>query len=685
MVSNAKTNRGTMSIRSKRGGNALQCKILLLPALLVAATMMPTNGRGWSVCFPATAAFSLSQSWQSHDSSGASIRREQQQPGRRSSSSSRAVPAQRLAAVANHDNYNDNYNDNDNDNDNDNEDCYTFSDSWSLITLGDLHMEDDMSHHEQARRDCLEALQDFPPVAATDASTNGDESTTPQRPQLDGNRVRAICEKVGGSLTEEELQILLARQKNRFLKSHIVSLGDLGRKDIRHEQGDAGTTKSFLDAKDYFDGFEGIPYDLVTGNHDLEGLDEFDTDEGNLQAWMDCFDKPTPYFSRIIGDRTLLLGLSTVRFRDAPYSSHEVHVDDDQIEWFRNMVESHPESEGWKILVFSHAPIMGSGLRVLQSVHVTNGCAWLNHCSPTDVRNSFVRIVKENPQIKCWLSGHFHLSHDYQDALVQAVPGSPCAFLQVGVMGPQSSRDQRRQSRMIRGCGGEFLQVFSINHHDRVDVATQEEDGTNAATTSKARVRLDATIDLRTGKLSYEDGDELSSSSSTDGSTYATETAAATAGKDPDWFQSHVPQPEDGCYLEDFDGAISHHGKTVCWWHMADGKVLGLHEGQLVEYDAETLSPLGVVVTKDQLTAKITDDEDTESRTKEVLVVQNKSTLVLVDDKTRETEVVHPNADGSYWRKFQRNKKIRLEEKAREEVARRWLAQNSVATKVEQG
>lgn len=317
---------------------------------------------------------------------------------------------------------------------------------------------------------------------------------------------------------------------------------------------------------------------------------------------------------------------------------------------------------------------MGSGLRVLQSVHVTNGCAWLNHCSPTDVRNSFVRIVKENPQIKCWLSGHFHLSHDYQDALVQAVPGSPCAFLQVGVMGPQSSRDQKRQSRMIRGCGGEFLQIFSINHHDRVEATTREHDAIKTSTKSKARVRLDATIDLRTGRLTYEDGDE--SSSSTDGSAHVTATAAETARRDQNWFQAYVPQPEDGCYLEDFDGAISHDGKTVCWWHMADGKVLGLHEGQLVEYDAETLSPLGVVVTKEQLTAKNTNGQNSKPRSKEVLVVQNKSTLVLVDDETRETQVIHPNADGSYWRKFQRNKKIRLEEKAREEVARRWFAQN---------
>ena len=25
--------------------------------------------------------------------------------------------------------------------------------------------------------------------------------------------------------------------------------------------------------------------------------------------------------------------------------------------------------------------------------------------------------------------------------------------------------------------------------------------------------------------------------------------------------------------------------EKVCWWHMDDGRVLGVHEGQIVEYD----------------------------------------------------------------------------------------------------
>ena len=126
---------------------------------------------------------------------------------------------------------------------------------------------------------------------------------------------------------------------------------------------------------------EGNPMYLshVTGNHDLEGLDEFKTDEENLSAWMECFNKDTSYFSRQVGTKTLLVGLSTVRFRNSPHSSHECHIDDEQLEWFENIVDEHPDSEGWRIIVFSHAPIMGSNLRVLQNVHITNGMFSVKH------------------------------------------------------------------------------------------------------------------------------------------------------------------------------------------------------------------------------------------------------------------------------------------------------------------
>jgi len=34
---------------------------------------------------------------------------------------------------------------------------------------------------------------------------------------------------------------------------------------------------------------------------------------------------------------------------------------------------------------------------------------------------------------------------------------------------------------------------------------------------------------------------------------------------------------------------------VVCWWHMQDGRVLGVHDGQVIEYDAACLAPLGTL------------------------------------------------------------------------------------------
>lgn len=42
----------------------------------------------------------------------------------------------------------------------------------------------------------------------------------------------------------------------------------------------------------------GAGYEVIGGNHDLEGIDEFLTDEANLEAFMRLHKKPTPHFVR---------------------------------------------------------------------------------------------------------------------------------------------------------------------------------------------------------------------------------------------------------------------------------------------------------------------------------------------------------------------------------------------------
>lgn len=128
-------------------------------------------------------------------------------------------------------------------------------DGFLLAVLGDLHMEDDMSAHEEARADCLEALRGLS--------------------LLDGERVATLRATAAGELSLNDLELLVdTARAGELLDAHVVSLGDLGRKDIRNEPGDEGTSLCFELAKAYFDGFAPLPLCIVSGNHDVSGAQQ---------------------------------------------------------------------------------------------------------------------------------------------------------------------------------------------------------------------------------------------------------------------------------------------------------------------------------------------------------------------------------------------------------------------------
>lgn len=83
---------------------------------------------------------------------------------------------------------------------------------------------------------------------------------------------------------------ILEDAQQRGVNVGMVSLGDLGEsKSVRPEETDelfAGTTECHMMAAEYLRSF-GVPYEVVGGNHDLEGIDEFDTDEANLQSKLE--------------------------------------------------------------------------------------------------------------------------------------------------------------------------------------------------------------------------------------------------------------------------------------------------------------------------------------------------------------------------------------------------------------
>ena len=127
--------------------------------------------------------------------------------------------------------------------------------------------------------------------------------------------------------------IINDKNGNLRLNTCVVSLGDLGESQPVHPESKeifSGTTGSFKLAREYLDGF-GAPFEVIGGNHDLEGIEEFATDETNLEAYLKVLGKETPQFKRLIAPKTMLVGLGSTVFREARYTSHEVIIEDDQV------------------------------------------------------------------------------------------------------------------------------------------------------------------------------------------------------------------------------------------------------------------------------------------------------------------------------------------------------------------
>lgn len=147
---------------------------------------------------------------------------------------------------------------------------------------------------------------------------------------------------------------------------------------------------------------------------------------------------------------------------------------------------------------------------------------------------------------------------------------------------------------------------------------------------------------------------------------------------DPD--ECHLSYGDDGSLL--VEECISM--DSVGWWYLSSGRVLGMLNGMLVEYDPSTLAPLGLVVGADELIGKriaVIDSGVTECDISEESGMEGadcgdndaqerEQAVVLFDENNGSVVVVQPNEDGSYWRKIVRNKMIRMKEQRRVKAAR---------------
>ncbi len=225
----------------------------------------------------------------------------------------------------------------------------------------------------------------------------------------------------------------------------IVCLGDLG------SGRSSGTRSSFEDGRDWLDAF-GLPYGVVLGNHDLERIEAFASDEEVVRCFCDVFARALPYGTLDLGPALGVL-LSSTGFRNNRGDRHEVSIDDAQFAWFRSILEAHRERP---IVVFSHAPPLGSRLQVLQYPHLRAGNAWLNQ---SDRPRRFFELLEEHPQVRLWFSAHNHLGQSHARSVSHV---GRCLFVHTGVIG-EATRDGCRHSRVVTWRGDE-VRVDSLDH-----------------------------------------------------------------------------------------------------------------------------------------------------------------------------------------------------------------------------
>lgn len=300
----------------------------------------------------------------------------------------------------------------------------------------------------------------------------------------------------------------------------VVQLGDQG--GYSH----CGSWRSFMEGREFLDSF-GVPWATIIGNHDLEGC-LYQTDRESIAAWLEAFGYERPFHTVELGP-ALGICLSSTAFRDNAGCHHEVHIDPEQIAWFEQTLAANRDRPTF---VFTHAPIMGSGVRVLQSLHLRGPNAWVNHC---DDPGQFIRLAAQHPQIKLWFSAHNHLGQYYPDSVNRV---GNCTFVHTGVIG-SISRDGERHSRLVRHNAQGF-ELFTVDHVTGALVPD---------------VRCD-----------YEAADET-----------GWQRAEAAA----DWSEAtHFAPP-----IYPADEVLMQVGQSV----------FVLHRGMIVEYDSEHQAPLGIV------------------------------------------------------------------------------------------
>lgn len=170
--------------------------------------------------------------------------------------------------------------------------------------------------------------------------------------------------------------------------------------------GETGTIEEYQAVREFFGRF-GKPVAGILGNHDFvysdqrneEGRFPWGTEESRtkkIQMFKDVFKLKQIFYTRELGNY-LLIFLSPDMLKD---NVHLTEISKQQLEWLSQTLRRHSAKQ---TLVFFHSPLRSTAFD--GETRYTNTPNFI--AQPED---KIDEIIKNNPQILAWVSGHIHLS-----------------------------------------------------------------------------------------------------------------------------------------------------------------------------------------------------------------------------------------------------------------------------------
>ncbi|WP_197035560.1 metallophosphoesterase [Paenibacillus sp. UNC451MF] len=232
----------------------------------------------------------------------------------------------------------------------------------------------------------------------------------------------------------------------------IVPLGDFGSNRLIGSPEGLQQSYSLLSSIDK-------PIRAILGNHDLQ---RESGNKGQEHGTMErelirLFRQPSAYGVIEEKDFRLIFISTDPQPSDSCYQVQECYVSEQQFSWLAQTLQ---ERKGVPVIMFTHAPPIGCGLRTVPGVHVRATNAYLdqNH----DPMRWF-QLFRNTPEIVVWFSAHYHLGHGYPDSSTNRLGTT---FFTTGVHG-SATRDGDRLSRVM-DISENGIQVRTLDHRQRL-------------------------------------------------------------------------------------------------------------------------------------------------------------------------------------------------------------------------